>query len=440
MKVLILGLGLNGGGKAASEYFNALGDEVRISDSAKRSRFLSLPDELEEKGIKCFFEDADPRDNILWADVVIKNPAIPLNLPQLSLAKDIETDFSYLLKSEEIKEIKFIAVTGTKGKTTTVAALTHALNTLGQEALCCGNIGVSAFTILNELKRRRKEGKKLPSYIVSELSSWQIHDTYIAMNGILPRFTLAILTSIYPDHLNSYRTLASYKEDKLKLFGPHCDNILVQSNIEAFFLKHTTLLRKRTHHFPSFYNPYVNKKMELQCAYDALKILGYKKRDIVKALNSYKGMPHRIEQVAIIDDVMYINDSAATISEAVSFTMKNIAPLPTHLICGGTDKSLKPNGMEKAIKMASSITLLDGSFTRDKLIPLLESKGIAYNGPFDNMRSAFEVANKMAREKAEDTKRMQVLLLSPGAASFGLFQNEFDRGNQFKDLVKELKN
>ena len=148
-------------------------------------------------------------------------------------------------------------------------------------------------------------------------------------------------------------------------------------------------------------------------------------------------MPHRIEQVAVHDDIMFINDSSATISEAVSFSVKTLYPLSYHLICGGTDKDISASGMLPALRNATDISLLDGSFTRDKLIPLLEKHEIRYSGPYSDLKSAFDNACQRAEEKKSATGAMQVVILSPGAASFEMFRNEFDRGDSFKKLVRE---
>ncbi len=437
MKVLVLGLGINGGGRAACLYFARRdGYEVRVSDVSPRSSFGLVPQELEKLNVKCFFEDKDPKENIKWADLVIKNPAVPTSLPQLSLAKRIGNDFSFLFSSPQIKRIKLIAVTGTKGKTTTVSAISHALSELGKDTLVCGNIGISAFTVLEEIERRKAEGKASPEYIVMELSSWQIHDTYIALNGHMPHFTMTIFTSKYADHQNSYSNVNDYYDDKLKLFTPECDTILVNSSNKDFLVSHTFGLKKLIKTFPGYYNPFKEKKMELQCAYCALRLLGFNRKDTIRVLSSYKGMPHRIEQVALYDDIMFINDSAATIAEAVNFSMKNISPLPVHLICGGTDKNLKASGMLDALRSADSISLLAGSFTDNQLIPLLEKNNLKYEGPFTSMKEAFNDAVEKAEEKRNEFRQVQCVLLSPGAASFEYFKNEFDRGTQFKALVR----
>ncbi len=436
MKILILGLGLNGGGASAARYFAGKAT-VRISDISPRETFGPLADEMEKLGITCFFSDKDPKDNIKWADVVIKNPAIPNKLPQLALAKSIKNDFSYLFSSPLIKNIKLILVTGTKGKSTTVSAINHALNKMGHSSLYCGNIGISAFITLDELESRNKKGEKMPEYIVAEMSSWQIHDTYVGLNGIMPQTELTILTSLYRDHQNSYQSLNAYYDDKLILINEKCKRILINYKTKHYVINHTHGLKKKIKVFPSLFNPYIGNKMELICSYNALKLLGFKKDEIILALSSYKGIPHRIEQVAIKNDIMFINDSSATISEAVTFSTKTLYPLSYHLICGGTDKDIKANGMLSACKGATSVILLNGSFTRDKLLPMLENNNIKYYGPYDDLPSAFYQAVENAELKKNHTANMQVVILSPGAASFEMFKNEFDRGDSFRRLVGE---
>ena len=142
--------------------------------------------------------------------------------------------------------------------------------------------------------------------------------------------------------------------------------------------------------------------------------------------------------MGLYNNIVYINDSSATIPEAVTFSTLNI-PWPFHLICGGSDKNLKAEGMLEPLKNALHVHLLEGSFTTDKLIPLLNREKIAYSGPFNSMQKAFENATKMAIESLEIHATV-VVLLSPGSASFGLFKHEFDRGDQFRHLYENLEN
>ena len=440
-KVLILGLGNNNGGKSSLLYFASKPDKyiVRVSDIAPKSNFKFI-DEFKDMNVEFFFSDQDPKENIKWADVVIKNPAIPSKLPQLSLAHHISNDIAYLTTSEYVKNTHIITVTGTKGKSSTASAITHALKHLNKDVIICGNIGISAFTVLTELENRARQKIPMPDYIVIEMSSWQINDTYIALNAKMPKIKLAIFTSIYSDHLNSYKSKEEYLLDKIKLFNTNCEIILIENKIKKYFALQRPQLVKRVITFPKDNNPYISNKIELQCAYRSLKLLKFKDSDIHNALFTYKGIPHRCEQVDVIDDIMFINDSAATIPEAASYSCKNISPLSYHIIMGGSDKKLTTLGIRFAARKASTITLLDGNYTQNKLIPYLEKHNYNYTGPFRSMQEAFDSAYTLAKEVKANTNKMQVVILSPGATSFELFTNEFDRGDKFKACVHNINN
>lgn len=435
MKVLILGLGLHGGGFAAATYFAQKGDTVRVSDTADREKFDTLPDILEKKGIVCKFGSQTKKD-ILWADIVIKNPAIPATSPLLSFAKQIESDISLLFKSPDLKNVKIICVTGTKGKTTTVAAVNDALSRMGKDTFVCGNIGISAFFALKEIKKRKTENRPIFEYLIIELSSWQIHDAFISLDGKWPKMEVVMLTNLFLDHQNTYTSIDNYKEDKLKLLYAPANYHFVPKKILPLIKPSINTTKTPLKTFPRFSNPYKTHKSQLMMAFEILRALKIDGTNAEKLLNQYKGTPHRCEQVALKNNIMYINDSAATIAEAVAFSLSNIKSLSYHIICGGTDKNLPADKMGKGLKEASSITLLDGSFTRDKIIPLLEKLKLDYSGPFVNMGKAFERANSNAIEREKDTGKMQVVILSPGAASFGLFTNEFARGDAFKKETK----
>lgn len=434
MKVLILGLGNHGGGFAATTYFLSRGDEVRISDRAARENFGIIPDYLESLGAKCTFGPQTKKD-IKWADIVIKNPAIPATNPLLAHAKRIETDISMLFKYPGIEKIKLICVTGTKGKTTTVSALTNALKLQGKEVFLCGNIGISAFFAIKEIEKRKAENLSPLEYIVIELSSWQIHDAYISLQGHWPKMELIVLTNIFLDHQNSYSSLDTYVADKLELFTAPAHTRIVPKAQKGLFETNLNVEKLPIKLYPRFSNPFKNTKTALMPAFEALRWLKVDKATAEKLLLQYKGTQHRTEQVAVKDNIMYINDSAATIAEAVNFSISNIKPLQYHLICGGTDKNLPADKMSKVLKDAQSITLLNGSFTQNKLIPLLDKLKLEYSGPFNSMKEAFEVANYFAQETEQEKKKTQVVILSPGAASFELFTNEFARGDAFKKEV-----
>ncbi len=438
MKVLIFGLGMNGGGYSAATYFLDHGDEVRITDLKGTLDLGAEMEALTRRGATCI-AGAHRKEDFLWADIVVKNPAIPPNHPLLASARMVVNDFAWLFSSPWCRETKIIAITGTKGKTTTSAAVAHALEKLGYEAMQCGNMGISAFSVLREWEKRHEQQKKLPDFLVCEFSSWLIRDTITAMHGELPPMEVIALTNFYPDHLNSYESIENYLEDKLDLFTPSAKKAVVPDALIKRVRTLTKLDSRRVRGIDRTCAKEVEEMPHLKSAYAVLLALGFKWKAVLKALESFAGVPHRIEQVALLDNILFINDSAATIPEAVHFTSSRFKNMAIHLICGGTDKNLKPHAMLDVLQAATGIALLDGSFTQNKLIPLLEEHRIPYSGPYSSMDDAVLKSFTAAKQKSEELPDLpQVVLLSPGCASFEMFKNEFDRGDQFKNLVARL--
>lgn len=438
MKVLVFGLGLHGGGYAAANYFLDHGDEVRVTDLKGTCDLGVEMETLSRRGATCIPGEHRNLD-FQWADIVVKNPAIPPNHPMLANARMVVNDFAWLFSSPWCEQVKIIAITGTKGKTTTSAAVAHVLGELGSEAMQCGNMGISAFSVLSEWEKRKQQGRKLPDYLVCEFSSWQIRDTVQALHNQLPPIDICALTNFYPDHLNSYESIEQYLEDKLELFTPTARFAVVPDVMVKRIQKQTKLDKRHIRGIDRSCPKELDETPQLQSAYAILLAMGYKYKTILKELSTFSGVPHRIEQVGATGNLMFVNDSAATIPEAVHFSYAKFRSMAVHLICGGTDKNLKADAMLDVVSNASSLSLLDGSFTRNKLIPLLQLHNIPYMGPFTSMAEALQASCDVAQQKMKELPDLpQVILLSPGGASFELFSNEFDRGNQFKSLVGVL--
>ena len=145
--------------------------------------------------------------------------------------------------------------------------------------------------------------------------------------------------------------------------------------------------------------------------------------------------PNRGELVLRTDNAIYINDSSSIIPAAVNFTADNYESLPVHLICGGSDSSLDASAMLPTLKAAASLSLLEGTFTKRRLIPLLKENKIKYSGPFEKMEEAVTCASSKLASKSNI---LQVVLLSPGASAFEYFGNEFSRGEAFKKAISLL--
>lgn len=433
MRVLIFGLGVNGGGFEAAIYFLKHGHEVRITDLKQKSAFGKAIKKLEDLG-GTFILGKHRKDDFIWADLVIKNTVILPNNEFLNYAKKITNDFSYLFENFNLDKTKIIAITGTKGKTTTTSAVTHILKQKGFNALMCGNIGISAFKIAQYLE----DNKKNIDYLICEFSSWQLRDTFLYMEKTFPALEVAVITNLMEDHLNKYYNMNSYKKDKLLMFNDNVKFAICPQVLRRIIKQKTNLKRKNLISLETSIPQVLESKPELIPTFKILKTQNLKDREIFEALSTFKGIPHRIEWLGIVNNTAFINDSAATISEAVAFSFSHFNFLQVHLICGGTDKNLKPNGMLSALKKAVTITLLDGTFTKNKLIPLLNEYNIKFNGPYSKMIEATEKAYNESLKNFKKTNLPQAVLLSPGAASFDLFINEFDRGNKFKSSYRTI--
>lgn len=430
MKVLVFGLGVHGGGYAAARYYLAHGDEVRITDLKGTDALKDSLTPLVERGATCITGE-HRKEDFLWADIVVKNPSIPLTNPYLAYAKKVVSDFSVLLSSQYIRKTHFIAITGTKGKTTSAYATAHVLEKLGHTVRLCGNMGISCYTVLEEWE----QGEPVPEYLVAEMSSWQIRDASYALGGKFPTESIAVITNFYPDHQNSYASLDDYLKDKLKLFGRWTKSAIVPDFLVGQIRKQTHLGRRQVWGIDRT-TKRSRKQIQYENAYAILIALGCKPKAVFQALSSFQGVPHRHEIVTVRGNLIIVNDSAATIPEAVAFTCSLFETLPIHLITGGTDKKVGADAMEAVFHQVRSVTLLDGSFTRLYLLPMLKRLQIPFHGPYKTMHAAWRHAKMQADAyMAVHPGVRNVLLLSPGAASFEYFVNEFDRGDQFRSLA-----
>jgi len=175
--------------------------------------------------------------------------------------------------------------------------------------------------------------------------------------------------------------------------------------------------------------PGLHQKKNLLMAAIALRAWGVPSAAIVNAMASFAGVPHRLEFVAEVGGVAWYNDSTATIPDAAIAAIDSFAR-PLILIAGGSDKMSDFSGFVQKAKSLKSLILLEGTGT-DRMIPLLHANNIQYEGPFSSMHAAVSAA-------AQNATYGDIVLLSPGCASFGMFVHEFARGDAFKDEVAQL--
>jgi UDP-N-acetylmuramoylalanine--D-glutamate ligase len=480
MKALVMGLGLHGGGLESARYLAAHGAELTVTDLRDEKTLAPSIEKLKAAGISARYvlgrHDIEDFEN---ADMVIKNPGVRPDSPYLQAAKQVETDISLFLAASPAR---LIAVTGSKGKSSTASAIHWVLDQARQrdrglrplpgKAYLGGNITVSPLTFLDALGPEDD--------VVLELSSWQLGDlkgrlrpgSAGANPGALLKPRAAVITAIMPDHLDRYGTMEAYVADKRVIYQGQDDGDLTVAGDDDWgrsFLAETPGrslvyaqgplpegvaggwvdgpggpgLARLYGRYPKDITagepvelvpakllvPGSHQKKNLLAAALALLDLGLPAGFIRESLGRFPGIEHRLEFFHESRGLRFYNDTAATIPEAAAAAVAAF-DTPVVLVTGGADKNLDFSPLVTAASKAKAIILLAGTGS-DKLTSLLAGAGIGYQGPFDNVDTAVKAA--LAAARPGDT-----VVLSPGCASFGMFLNEFDRGRKWKEAVLRL--
>ena len=451
LKVTIMGLGLHGGGLSSAVFFAERGAQVTVTDLRDRSTLKPSLEKLKPYTIGYTLGEHREED-FTKSDLIIKNPAIPRNSPFLKAAAargvPVETDLSIFLG---LVANPIIAITGSKGKSTASSALHHTLLSAYPHARLGGNITTSPLSFLPELKPADP--------VVLELSSWQLAD--LAGKGLL-RPRISMVTSILPDHQDRYDSMEDYVADKKLIFreqgekdyaifnyqDPYQSPFAAQTRAKAFFFSDSPLPALTEGAFLERSAGWIRKKgkpeqlldeelaipgrhnrLNLLAAGLAASLFGLPAKKIRAALKGFPGIEHRLELFEHKKGLKFYNDSAATIPEATAAALKSLKP-PIILITGGTDKELDFSTLMEVIHLADKIFLLAGSAS-EKMRKLFCKRGVAYAGPFDNLKETLIAAVAGSQPGSS-------ILFSPACTSFGMFLNEFDRGRKFKALVAAL--
>lgn len=442
-----MGLGLHGGGAASARFFAAAEARVTVTDLRDASVLkdsIGLLDGLDIEYVlgRHRFEDFES------ADIVIKNPGVPRDSQYLKRAQRVETDISVFL---DFVKNPLVAVTGSKGKSTTASAVHFVLEALHSEAYLGGNITVSPLTFLPEIL------EKPQAPVILELSSWQLADLRECAS-FRPR--IAVITNILADHQNYYGSLDEYAADKAVVFknqGAADFTVLnYDDDFGRVFGRNTKAsiiyvsskplpdgirggwLRDRRGFYGDNGKVYdlIPEKIRLQGEHNrknllfaavVLHLLGIDPAASNGLIGTFAGIPHRLEFLGTYHGVEFYNDSAATIPEATREAVRSFK-IPVHLLCGGTDKNCDIDVFTDFARVPKTITLLDGTAT-ERIMSLLKHLNREYRGPYNNLKDAFDSICAAADPG-------DIVLFSPGCASFGMFLNEFDRGNRFKDLLR----
>lgn len=385
---------------------------------------------------------------ILDSDEIIKSPGIPDNAP--IIAKAIEKGIRIINEIEfagRYCNAKMICITGSNGKTTTTSLIYHILKNANYNVGLAGNIGRS-------LALQIAEGCSY-DYFVIELSSFQLDNMYDF------RANIAILLNITPDHLDRYdNDMQKYADSKMRIlqnqkeedaFIYWADDPIIKKELEKFGIKAQncpfSILRKcgmigyiedGTYHIetPTPFNM-EQESLSLHGKHNmynslaagiATRLAGVNDEELKLSLSNFEGVEHRLEKVATIGGVTYINDSKATNVDACWYALESMTS-PTILIIGGKDKGNDYEPIKKLVK-EKCVGLVFLGIDNSKLHKNFDDLEIDIVDT-NNMNDCVQACKKLARPGYS-------VLLSPCCASFDLFKNMEDRGEQFKKLVRNL--
>lgn len=429
-KVLVVGLGLQGGGSGVTKFFAELGAHVTVTDKKDEKILKTSIDQLKNLPITFHLGGHDMKD-FLEADIIFKGPSVPWILPGIVEAEKkgipIEMELSFFARHSPAK---IIGITGTRGKSTTTQ-LIYTLLKNSHYPVCLGG-SLPNISTIDYLKKLTSD-----DWIVMELSSWALSGFH--RQKISPH--IAVLTNFYPDHLNFYSRMDEYLWDKkaIYLYQKKDDYLVINKQVLAFLEpRHPkgVQISFQVKDFPYEFK-YLKGEHNRENAAAALcvsKIVGVNEQQAIESIISFKGLPYRQEIIGEKNNVVFVNDTTSTTPIATIRAFDSFAhgAKKVYLILGGTSKNLPYDVLINQLIDAEKIILLKGSFT-DEILPLLKKKyGNKITEVFDNLEKAVVVAFECAK------KTGGYVLFSPAAPSFAMFNNEFHRGEEFNRIVKEI--
>ena len=491
--VTVMGLGLNGGGLAAVRFFLKKGAFVISTDMKTAEQLKPSVDAL-------MADKSLPLENLTFhlgehriedfenADCVIKNPGIKYEGNKyLAAARAIETDLSIFLR---FTDCPIIAVTGSKGKSSTVSAIHYGLTQAGYKSFLGGNITVSPLTFIDEVTS--------DTPVVIEFSSWQLAD--LRGRGVL-RPHISVITKIVPDHQNWYGNMEDYVADKRLIYadqsrgdysifdfggdepgtGPAVGGTwgnLFAGETKATVLRYSDKKPDRGAFYgvwqdvdsdgkfagkvmlPQMNEPEIilrdlavpgaHMKTNVLNAALVMYLMHVPAEKISSILGKWQGITHRLQYFHSwkcgSKEYKFYNDSCATVPEAAAAATQAFGK-SVNLITGGTDKGLELDPLVKVLAKPEAdqypvkgIYFLSGTAT-DKILPALDDAGKTYYGDFDSLEELLTCLKKNLENNSKNAgtdATSEVIVFSPGATSFGMFNNEFDRGEKFMAGVKKI--
>lgn len=443
-KIAVLGLGVEGEDVARFLLAKKVAD-VTVFDRKPAAELGPIYQELQDKGITLELGPEYLKDGLKDFDIIFRSPAFKLSLPELVAARKagatIASDTKLFF---ELCPAKIIGVTGTKGKGTTVTLIYEILKADGKKVYLAGNIGQPMLALLPKLTKK--------DWVVLELSSFQLQDLEKSPH-------IAVVLFITSEHLDYHKDTAEYVAAKANIVRHQAKSDFVVLNADnstaMSFAKFTPaqkyyfsrrkkvkggyvadhqiyLLGKTVGETKNLKLLGVHNWENVTAAITAAHLAGAPLPAIKEAVFSFAGLKHRLELVKTIKGISFYNDSFSTTPETAIAAIRSF-DRPTTLIAGGSDKGSDYTALGQEIaKGQVRVLILIGQMANNIQKMVLKA---GYQGKI--ILWPGKMAEIVARALSE-TAKGGVVLLSPACASFDMFKNYKDRGNQFKKYVQNL--
>ena len=444
----ILIIGAARSGVASAEYLLSIGKQIVISDMNTK-----LAEDVETQlghASVSYVWGKQPDVAALQPELIVMSPGVPLSIPPVVKARELgipvisepELAFRY-------SDVSFVAITGTNGKTTTTTLTAFLLEKEGRKVVAGGNIGLPLISQCPQMSAN--------DIVVAEMSSFQLE----SVDSFCPK--VAVVMNLTPDHLDRHKTMEAYAAAKANIFknqGPeeylllNKDDAIVaamaagakshvyyfsQQEIldEGIWLEDGNLVyRLDKNGAPQVLIPAAeigiagsHNWQNAMAASLAALLMGQQPEIIAERLRAFKGVAHRMEPVATIDGVLYVNDSKGTNPDSTEKALGSYGKRPIVLIAGGRNKGSDMAVLVPLMRAHCRGVVLVGEATGDFI------DAFARTGYTDYVcADSFEDAVAKAREMAQSG---DVVLLSPACASWDMFDNFEQRGDLFKELVKD---
>lgn len=447
-------IGLARSGQAAARLAVREGARVYASDSGPRRgaelAATGAPDPLSVLGVAVQYGGHD-LDRIARASLAVVSPGVPPDAPPVVAARSagVQVISEVELALWFLSKTRIIAVTGTNGKTTVTALVAHLLRSLGSEAVAAGNIG-QALSEIALLPRA-------PLWVSLEISSFQLHDTFSL------RPAAGVLTNLSPDHLDRYASLDDYYADKDRLFAnADSSSVWVTNADDVEILRRTARVKGR-------HNRFSVNGLQVEAAFDTLRdqitlfdaplmpradipligdhnvanvlaaCLAVASADqafttvparerLAAGVKSFRPLPNRLEPVADVDGVVWINDSKATNVASARVAIEGMTRRVIVLL-GGKHKGESYASLGPAIAARARCVIAYGEAASRIASDLAGHTG---DVAVEHLGSSFDEVISRARTVAE---RGDAVLLSPACSSFDMFTNYEERGESFRRLA-----